>query len=80
MLSTFVILPVPTADYVSHLQRTRTEGPRRRTLHDEEIRVVDVELDALEQTLDLLLGRAVSTNEVFALTVDRDLHSPIKRT
>lgn len=42
-------------------------------MHDEEVGVVDVELHALEEVLHLLLRRAMPTDEVLALTIDRDL-------
>ena len=49
---------------------------RVRTLHDEEIGVVDIELDALEEVLDCTLSRTVSTNQVLARPIQRNL-SPL---
>ena len=53
MLSTLVILPVPPRFRISTTRHNNNTGARGRTLHDEEVGVVDVELDALEQ-----IGRA----------------------
>ena len=52
-----------------------TEEKQLRTLHDKKVWVVDVELHALEQVLYGLLRRPVTADEVFALTVDRDLRT-----
>ena len=44
-------------------------------MHDEEVRIVDVELDGLEQVLNRLLLGAVAVDEVFARPAQDDLSS-----
>jgi len=42
-------------------------------LHDEEVGIVDIELDALEEVLNTLLGRLVAVEEVLGYVGKRDL-------
>ena len=42
-------------------------------LHDEEVGIVDIELDALEEVLDTLLGRLVTIEEVLGYVGKCDL-------
>ena len=42
-------------------------------LHDEEVGIVDIELDALEEVLDTLWGRLVTVEEIPGYTRKRDL-------
>ena len=42
-------------------------------MHDEEVRVVYIELDGLEEILDRLLLRTVSIDEIFACAAKYDL-------
>ena len=42
-------------------------------MHDEEVRVVYIELDGLEEILDRLLLRTVSIDEIFACAAEYDL-------
>lgn len=75
MLSTLVILPVPPRFRISTTRHNNNTGARGRTLHDEEVGVVDVELDALEQVLHCVLRRPVPAEEVLARPVQRDLRN-----
>ena len=42
-------------------------------MHDQEVRVVYIELDGLEEILDRLLLRTVAIDEVFACAAEYDL-------
>lgn len=46
---------------------------RELTLHDEEVGVVDIKLNALEKVLHRVLRRPVPANEVLARPIQRDL-------
>lgn len=45
----------------------------KRTLHNDEIRVVDIELNGLEDVLNGGLGRSMTTDEIFTRSVECDL-------
>jgi hypothetical protein len=43
------------------------------SLHDEEVRIVDVELDGVKEGLDLISARVVSIDQVLVAAADYDL-------
>ena len=47
------------------------------TLHDQEIRIVDVQLNALKEILDSLLSRLVPIQQVFRYVGERNLPSSV---
>ena len=52
---------------------TANDDVDQGTLHDEKVRVVDVQRDALKEIMDSLILRVDAVNEVFIPTADDDL-------
>lgn len=50
-----------------------TTSESGRTLHDDEIGIIDIELYGLKNILDGCLGRAMTTDEILARSIECDL-------